>query len=46
MDMVVKVFLLWSNPPSRSNSSSSSSSSLLWIWVSMGLVDLGLSGVG
>ena len=43
--MVVKVFLLWSNPPSRSNSSSSSSS-LLWIWVSMGLVDLGLSGVG
>ena len=44
MDMVVKVFLLWSNPPSRSNSSSSSSS-LLWIWVSMGLVDLGLSGV-
>ena len=43
--MVVKVFLLWSNPHSRSNSSSSSSS-LLWIWVSMGLVDLGLSGVG
>ena len=41
--MVVKVFLLRSNPPSKTNSSSSS---LLWIWVTMGLVDLGLSGVG
>ena len=42
MGLVVKVFLLWSDPlSSRSDSPSSS-----WVWVSMGLVDLGVCGVG
>ena len=42
MGLVFEVFLLWSDPlSSRSDSPSSS-----WVWVSVGLVDLGLCGVG
>ena len=42
MGLVGEVFLLWSDPlSSRSDSPFSS-----WVWVSVGLVDLGLCGVG